>query len=90
MYTSTRHFESLALRLLDCDGGRALQQIQHELQTVGLHDGQPGYAVHVRTANARNLTAQSRKRVFFFGFRKDLEADGRVDEGWDLRGVMRD
>eukprot|EP00913_Durusdinium_trenchii_P000970 g896.t2 len=60
--------------LLDCDGGRALQQIQHELQTVGLHDGQPGYAVHVRTANARNLTAQSRKRVFFFGFRKDLEA----------------
>ena len=31
-----------------------------------------GYEVHLQTFNARNLTAQSRKRVFFFGLRKGL------------------
>lgn len=55
--------------LLDCDDGRALQAIKRELI-------QSGYEVQIRTANARNLTAQSRKRVFFFGVREDLATLG--------------
>ena len=55
--------------LLDCDDGRALQAIKRELI-------QSGYEVQIRTANARNLTAQSRKRVFFFGLREDLTTLG--------------
>lgn len=51
--------------LLECDDGKAIRQIQQELQLAG-------YEVHLQTFNARNLTAQSRKRVFFFGLRKGL------------------
>ncbi|CAJ1447021.1 unnamed protein product [Effrenium voratum] len=48
--------------LLNCDEGRALQAIVGELRLAG-------YEVFVETVNARALTAQARKRVFFFGFR---------------------
>ncbi|CAE7242847.1 dsaVM [Symbiodinium natans] len=46
--------------LLRC--GRALATIMEELSSAG-------YEVRVETVNARQLTAQARKRVFFIGFR---------------------
>ena len=51
--------------LLRCDEGRVLETIQNELRGAGYH-------VIVETVNAKQLTAQARKRVFFIGFKHPL------------------
>mmetsp|Transcript_5776 Transcript_5776/g.10337 ORF Transcript_5776/g.10337 Transcript_5776/m.10337 type:complete len:507 (-) Transcript_5776:46-1566(-) len=53
--------------LAQCDEGKAIKAIRQALEHVGYH-------VVLKTVNAKNLTAQSRKRIFFMGFRHG-EAD---------------
>ncbi|CAJ1422201.1 unnamed protein product [Effrenium voratum] len=62
--------------LLGCDDGRTLQAIKDELMLAG-------YEVQIHTANARNLTAQARKRVFFFGLKEN--GDGGPNDGDESR-----
>eukprot|EP00439_Symbiodinium_sp_Y106_P076859 s2025_g15.t3 len=51
--------------LAETDEGKALKAIKEELTACN-------YDVVLRTLNAKAFTAQSRKRIFFIGFRQDL------------------
>ena len=62
--------------LAQCDDGRALQTIKRELSEAG-----GGYDVFLKTVNARHMTAQSRKRIFFLGFRRDVSDVARKKKG---------
>lgn len=58
--------------ILVCDQGRALTTIMDALEGVG-------YSVSFECVNARCLTAQSRKRVYFVGFRRGDNGREGVD-----------
>ena len=51
--------------LAETDEGKALKAIKEELTACN-------YDVVLKTLNAKAFTAQSRKRIFFIGFRQDL------------------
>lgn len=53
--------------LVTMDGGETMAEIVAALESVG-------YAVRTRVLDARGWVPQSRKRVFFVGFRSDLRA----------------
>eukprot|EP01052_Picozoa_sp_SAG31_P001771 SAG31_NODE_59_length_29571_cov_20.443506_31_plen_767_part_00 len=61
--------------LKECDQGVTLRTIVHELEGAG-------YTVHVRPQNARTLTAQTRNRLFFAGFRRNDETTSSSPFRW--------
>ena len=58
--------------LLGTDSGKAYETILSSLQS------EAGYDVTVKTISSRGLTAQSRKRVYFVGFKQNSNNDPRA------------